>query len=651
MNIVLVAGVIITVLTCIPVLLQLRGHPRGLFVLFFAEMWERFSYYGMRALLILYLTKHFLFDDKAAGAQYGAYTTLVYLLPLVGGVLADRYLGTRRAVAFGAILLVAGQLTMAVQGAPARQVLDYGGARYSFQDVGVGAGKTAVLKVGEATYAYGPDTSGGLVIKGLPAGAPLPAVLPAGSYKLSVTDRSPLYLNFMYFALSMIIIGVGFLKPNISTIVGQLYAQGDPRRDSGFTLYYFGINLGSFWAAILCGFLGQTVGWWAGFGLAGVGMLAGFVVFIMGRGWLEGRGEAPRPLELSKPVLGPVNREAMIYIAGLIGVGVVFVLVRHNDVVGWMLGAGSAAVLGYVGWYMFARADKVSRERLGLALLLVVGYMVFMTLFEQAGSSLQTFADRNVDLALLARPIVFPFLGHEVFMGSKAMLDAAVPAANRWWVDMGVAATQTQSFNPGFILIFAPVFAALWPLLARMNRNPNPLIKFGLGLMQVGLGFLLLVWSARFADAAFRVPVMFLALAYLLHTTGELCLSPVGLSEITKLSPAMLTATLMAVWFLAQSWANWVGGFIAQLAGTETVAGVVLDPAKSLATSNGVFVVIGWVAVGIGVVFIASSPWLKRWSHGVNDTLSHGMPEPHAPTVDGERGAVSPAMIRGEREG
>ena len=652
MNIVIVAGVLITVLTCIPVLLQLRGHPRGLFVLFFAEMWERFSYYGMRALLILYLTKHFLFDDKAAGAQYGAYTTLVYLLPLVGGVLADRYLGTRKAVAFGAILLVAGQLTMAVQGAPARQELTYAGATYSFQDVGVGSAKTAALKVGERTYAYGADKSGGLVIKGLPAGAPLPSVLPAGSYTLKVADSNPLYLNFMYFALSMIIIGVGFLKPNISTIVGQLYGQGDPRRDSGFTLYYFGINLGSFWAAILCGYLGATVGWWAGFGLAGLGMFAGFVVFVLGRGWLDGRGEPPRPLELARriaPAL-PVTREWLIYLAGFALVAVVFVLVRHNEIVGALLGLGSVAVLGYIGWYMFTKAGKVERERLGLALLLVVGYMVFSTLFEQAGSSLQTFADRNVNLSLIASPVVFPFLGHEVFMGSKAMLDAAAPAANRWWVDMGMASAQTQSFNPGFILLFAPVFAAVWPMLAKIDRNPNPLIKFGLGLMQVGFGFLVLVWSARYADAAFRVPVMFLALAYLLHTTGELCLSPVGLSEITKLSPAILTATLMATWFLAVSWANWVGGLIAQLAGTETVAGMVLDPGKSLATSNHIFTIIGWVAVGIGVVFIVVSPWLKRWAHGVNDPLSHIAPEPIAPTVDGEKGAVSPAMIRGERK-
>ena len=651
MNIVIVAGVLVTVLTCIPVLLQLRGHPKGLFVLFFAEMWERFSYYGMRALLILYLTKHFLFDDKAAGAQYGAYPTLVYLLPLVGGVLADRYLGTRKAVAFGAILLVAGQLTMAVQGPPARQELTYAGATYAFQDVGVGSGKTAALRVGDRTFAYGPDKGGGLVIKALPAGAPLPSVLPAGSFSLKVVKSDPLYLNFMYFALSMIIIGVGFLKPNISTIVGQLYGQGDPRRDSGFTLYYFGINLGSFWAAILCGYLGSTVGWWAGFGLAGLGMFAGFVVFVLGRSWLEGRGEPPRPQELERRVVAavPVSREWLIYLAGFVLVAVVFVLVRHNEIVGGLLGLGSLAVLGYIGWYMFTKAGKPERERLALALLLVVGYMVFSTLFEQAGSSLQTFADRNVDLSLIAHPVVFPFLGHEVFLGSKAMLDAAAPLAGRWWVDMGMASAQTQSFNPGFILLFAPVFAAVWPMLAKINRNPNPLIKFGLGLIQVGVGFLVLVWSARYADSAFRVPVMFLALAYLLHTTGELCLSPVGLSEITKLSPALLTATLMATWFLAVSWANWVGGIIAQLAGTETVAGMVLDPGKSLATSNHVFVVIGWIAVGIGVVFIAVSPWLKRWAHGVNDPLSHVAPEPIAPTVDGEKGAVSPAMIRGER--
>ncbi len=651
MNIVIVAGVLITVLTCIPVLLQLRGHPRGLFVLFFAEMWERFSFYGLRALLILYLTKHFLFDDKAAASQYGAYTTLVYLLPLVGGILADRYLGTRKAVAFGAMLLTAGQLTMAVQGAPARQVLTYANASYSFQDVGVGSGKHARLKVGDASYDYGPDKTGGLDIRGLPAASPLPAHLPAGSFKLSVADRDPLYLNFMYFALSMIIMGVGFLKPNISTIVGQLYPRGDPRQDSGFTLYYFGINLGSFWAAILCGYLGETVGWWAGFGLGGLGMLAGFVVFVLGRSWLEGKGEPPSPVLLERKVAGPVSREWMIYAGGVLGVGLVYLLVRHNDVVGVLLGVGSVAVLSYVGWHMVTKADRVERQRLMLALALIVGAVVYFTLFEQAGSSLQTFADRNVDLSLMHSPIVFPLLGHEVFMGSRAMLDAAAPAANRWWVDMGIAATQTQSFNSAFILLLAPLFAAVWPWLARRGRDPNPAIKFGLALVQVGLGFLVLVWSARFAHGAYQVPVIFLVLSYLLQTTGELCLSPVGLSEITKLSPPLLIATMMATWWLAVAWAEWIGGIIARFAGTETVAGMVLDPAKSLATYTHVFGVIGLFAVGFGVLFLVVNPILKRWAHGVSDPLTHAAPEPIAPTLDGERSAVSPAMIRAEREG
>ena len=650
MNIVIVAGVLITVLTCIPVLLQLRGHPKGLFVLFFAEMWERFSFYGLRALLILYLTKHFLFDDKAAASQYGAYTTLVYLLPLAGGILADRYLGTRKAVAFGAMLLTAGQLTMAVQGAPARQVLTYGGANYSFQDVGVGSGKHALLKVGGGAYEYGPDKAGGLVVKGLPPSAPIPTVLPAGSYKLSVADRDPLYLNFMYFALAMIIMGVGFLKPNISSIVGQLYERGDPRQDSGFTLYYFGINLGSFWAAILCGYLAQTVGWWAGFGLGGLGMLAGFVVFVIGRSWLEGRGEPPAPEVLERPVAGPVTREWLIYGGGILGIALVYLLVRHNDVVGVLLGVGSVGVLSYVGWHMATKADRVERERLGLALALIVGAVVYFTLFEQAGSSLQTFADRNVDLSIMRAPIVFPFLGHEVFLGSRAMLDAAAPAANRWWVDMGIAATQTQSFNPFFILTLAPFFAALWPWLARRGRDPNPAIKFGLALVQVGLGFLVLVWSASFAHGAFQVPVMFLVLSYLLQTTGELCLSPVGLSEITKLSPPLLIATMMATWWLAVAWAEWIGGLIARFAGSDTVAGQVLDPGKSLATYTHVFGLVGLFAVGFGVLFLLVNPILKRWAHGVSDPLTHAMPEPIAPTVDGERSAVSPAMVRAEQE-
>jgi POT family proton-dependent oligopeptide transporter len=293
MNLVEIVGLIIVLVTCIPVFLQLRAHPRGLFVLFFAEMWERFSYYGMRGLLIFYLTQHFLFDDKEAQGQYAAYTSLVYLLPLIGGLIADRFLGMRKAIAFGALLLVAGHGAMAIEGAPATQVLTYQGAKYEFVVNGRAADREVKLKVGEGEYAFGANEAGALEIKGLPANAPIPATLSKGSYELSVVKGPKIYEDILFLALALIIMGVGFLKPNISSIVGQLYPENDPRRDSGFTLYYYGINLGAFMAAIICGRLGQEVGWWAGFGLAGIGMAAGWIVFMLGKPWLDGKGEPP----------------------------------------------------------------------------------------------------------------------------------------------------------------------------------------------------------------------------------------------------------------------------------------------------------------------------------------------------------------------
>jgi POT family proton-dependent oligopeptide transporter len=236
----------------------------------------------MRGLLIFYLTQHFLFDSKTAGGHYGSYTSLVYIVPLLGGFLADRYLGTRKAVAFGAILLVAGHLTMAVEGRPATQTLAYAGQTYEFQVKGRGEERVAKIIVADKPYDVAANAAGDFEIKNLPAQSALPSVLPKGQYKLDVKDRDPLYLNIFWLALSLIIVGVGFMKANVATLVGQLYPQGDPRRDPGFTLYYYGINMGSFWAAILCGLLGVNVGWNAGFGMAGIGMLAGFVVFVLG---------------------------------------------------------------------------------------------------------------------------------------------------------------------------------------------------------------------------------------------------------------------------------------------------------------------------------------------------------------------------------
>ena len=614
MNLVVLLGILVTLATGIPVLTQLtRNHPRGLIILFFAEMWERFSYYGMRGILIFYLTQHLLFDPKAASSQYGSYTSLVYLLPLLGGILADRWLGTRKAVAFGALLLVAGHFTMAYEGKPATQTLTYAGQAYEVEAHGRMEDRKAHLIVGGKPYEFGPAKSGGLEIKGLAPGGSLPAVLAEGSYKMDA-KRDPLGVNAFYLAVSLIIMGVGFLKPNISTIVGQLYPLADPRRDAGFTLYYYGVNLGAFWASLVCGLLGQYVSWGAGFGAAGVGMALGWVAFMLGKPLLQGKGEPPNPELLASPVLGPINREWLIYGLGILGVGVVWLLVPHNDLV------GTALVLSILGSFaailfilIFACKTWVQRQRMFLAVVLTLGAVVFFTLFEQAGTSLNLFASTNVDLAVTKQATTIFGLP----AGSHAQLEAAgIKPANWWsWIDTGMGAAQTQSFNAGFILIFAPIFAAMWTWLGQRGRDPNPTLKFGLGLIQVGLGFLVVVWGAGMHDATFRVPLMLLALLYLLHTTGELFLSPVGLSEITKLALPTAASFMMAVWFLSSSVAQFVGGKIAGLMGTETIGGQVLDAKAALATSIDGFQKLGWAGVACGVVFILLSFLIKGWAH------------------------------------
>ncbi|WP_298743660.1 oligopeptide:H+ symporter [uncultured Brevundimonas sp.] len=625
MNIVIIAGLLVTLLTGVPVLIQiLKNHPRGLIILFFAEMWERFSYYGMRAILIFFLTQNFLFDDATAGATYGSYTSLVYLLPLVGGIMADRYIGTRKAIAFGAVLLVAGHGMMAFEGRPATETLTYAGTQYEVVGEGRGAAREVGIMVDGQRYDFTPAEGGGLALTDLPADASLPQVLAEGSYELEQT-RDQNGVNIFYLAISLIIMGVGFLKPNISTIVGQLYPQGDPRRDSGFTLYYYGINLGAFWAAVLCGLLGQTVGWWAGFGLAGVGMALGLVVFVLGKPLLQGNGEPPNPELIRRPLVGPINREWLIYILAVLGVGVVWFMVQRNALVGTVLSISTALSLALIAWIIaFVCKTWAQRQRMMLAVVLIFGAVVFFTLFEQAGTSLNLFADRNVDLTI--SPVAMQFLG--VTIGTPAQLAAAGITPSGFWVDATITAAQVQSFNAGFILIFAPIFAAMWAWLASRKMDPNPTMKFGLGLVQVGLGFLVVVWAAGsgMVDSAFQMPLIILALLYMLHTTGELFLSPVGLSEITKLSLPSVVSFMMAVWFLASSIAQFVGGKIAGLMGTETVGGQVLDPQGALATSLDGFGKLGWWGVGIGVGFILISFLIKGWSHGANDPDNHPGP-------------------------
>jgi POT family proton-dependent oligopeptide transporter len=613
-NVVVVGGLIVAIATLIPVVLQLRRHPRGLFILFFAEMWERFSYYGMRGLLIFYLTQHFLFDDAFSQGQYGAYTSLVYLLPLIGGFVADHYLGTRKAIAFGALLLVAGHATMAIEGPPATQTLTYQSQTYDFASRGRAEESSLRLVMDGTTYNVTAAPGGGLAIAGLPADAALPAVLEAGTYKIGVKDRQAKYVAIFYIALSLIIMGVGFLKANISSIVGQLYPAGDPRRDPGFTLYYYGINLGALLASIFCGYLGQTYGWSWGFGLAGIGMALGFIVFQLGRSWLDGHGEPPDPAKLTRPFIGPINREWFIYLLGIAGVGAVWAILTFDAqvreataatiaqfratagaeaslplslaaidffaVVGSALVVGSVVVLGYLFYEAARKFNAQERSRMFLALILIAFSVVFWTLFEQAGSSLNLFAERHTQLP-----------------------------NNGFW---SMTAAQTQSFNSGFILLLAPAFAALWAFLGKRDADPNPAMKFAIALVQVGASFMVLIWGAQFVDANFRMPLFFLAFAYLVQTTGELCLSPVGLSMVTKLSPKLVVSTMMAVWFLSSAWAQWLGGFVARLTSVETVGGQVVDRAASLANYLEVYQWLGVVTIGIGVALGVLSFALKR---------------------------------------
>lgn len=526
------------------------GHPRGLFVLFFAEMWERFSYYGMRAILIFYLLQHWLFAEEKAYVIYGAYTALVYITPVVGGYIADRWLGQRKAVQFGAVLLVIGHGLMAFEG---------------------------------------PGPATGLTAEQM---------------------QSSLQINIFWLALAFIIMGVGFLKANISVLVGQLYRQGDARRDPAFTIFYMGINVGAMLGSLIVSYLGQSEdwGWNWGFGVAGVGMLLGLLVFVLGKPHLMGNGEAPdEPLLQRRSAIG-ISNEWLIYLCSLAGVVLLWFLVQYQSVVGGLLGVTGGLVVVWLLYNVVAKLDKIARERILAAMFLIGLQPLFWALFEQAGSSLNVFTDRHVDRVLFG-----------------------------WTVPSGMF----QSINSIYIIILAPVFAWLWTSLARRGLEPSTPAKFGLGLIQLGGGFLVLVAGAAATGTGNMTPVLFIFLIYLLHTMGELCLSPVGLSAMTKLAPASMLSLLMGTWFLSSAAGNFIAGLIASATGGGGAGGLT-DAAPVLS----VYGKIGWVAIGAGVAVILVSPLIRRLMHeGVGDT-----PVDRALAGQGEIGEPAAAGTHTERE-
>ena len=500
---------------------EFLGHPIGLIVCFLTEMWERFSYYGMRTILVLYLTKYHLFSVEKASLIYGAYAGLVYMMPIIGGFMADRYLGSRKAVTYGAILLVAGHGLMGFHGPAA------------FMD-----GDTVV--------------------------------------------RNEFYMNLFFFSLALIITGVGFLKANISTIVGALYGEQDPRRDGGFSIFYMGINLGSVMATVIVGYVGEVHGWNYGFGLAGIGMLFGLLVFLWGQKLLDGRADPPRPEVLTEKSPIGVSKEWTIYLFGFLLVGFSWLMMQYESLVTGSLLVVGLVMLAIVLAYSTMKCEKEERERMYVATFLIAIQSVFWALFEQQAASLTLLADQQFDLNVLG---------------------------------FTVQASQVQSLNPGFIIIFAPVMAWLWVTLSRKGMEPSTPGKFGWAMLLIGIGYVVFAWGVGLTDSTEK-SIMWMVLIYFFLTIAELCLSPVGLSMVTKLSVARLVGMMMGTWFLFTALGNNVAGVISGWTGSGghgAEAGL-LDVGAVIS----VYTNIGLLAIGVGILIFVLTPILKKRMHGIH---------------------------------
>lgn len=472
-------------------------QPRALIVLFFTEMWERFSYYGMRALLVLYLIQQ-LFQNletskTVAYGIFAAYGSLVYASPFIGGLIADKFLGHRKAVIWGAIMMAVGHFLMAIENE-----------------------------------------------------------------------------MFLYLALSFLIVGNGFFKPNMPIILSGLYEENDPRRDGGFTIYYMSVNLGAFFSPILCGIIGETYGWHYGFTIAGIGMLAGLFIFLKfghiidyhecinketGEKTLEYRplGGVPNKETLAQKFCG-LSKEIWIYTLCVLSTFGIAMLVKNYEIMSYIIFPLSLSILGLI-FIIALRSEKVERDRLFVILILLLFITLFWTFFEQAGSSLTLFASENVN---------------RNFFGSV------------------IPASLFQSVNPMFILIFASPLSVLWMTLANKKKEPSTPIKFSIGILLLSIGFLILGLAPRFISfetiaenntilKIAAVPAILLVLSYLFQTLGELCLSPIGLSMVSRLAPARIVGMVIGAWYLSSSLAFQIGGYIANLTTDESSYEIAAD--------------------------------------------------------------------------
>ncbi|MCS6824749.1 MAG: peptide MFS transporter [Cytophagaceae bacterium] len=510
-NVLIVAWLFVGIWISFVIYNQRRYHPKALFYLFFTEVWERFSYYGMRALFTLYLVKQLMYSDERAGALYGAYVALVYATPVLGGFLAEKYLGARNSIMLGAILMAIGHVLMSIE---------------------------------QEWILYG--------------------------------------------ALGFLIMGNGFFKPNISTLVGKFYAEGDVRRDNAFTIFYMGVNTGAFLTPLTCGFIGETYGWHYGFGLAGLGMIIGLLIFYTGNKkniYLD-KGLPPANInyiQLTNSL--KIDAPKVIYAGAFLMVPLLALLLNYNSVSKYILYTVGISMLIYL-FVLAQKEDRVQRQKLYVVLLLFFFTVMFWTFFELAGSAITLFTERNVNRVLQIEN-----------------LDVSIE----------IKSSQFQGINPFFIIVLAPLFSYLW---VRFSKISIPQ-KFGSALIQLGLGFYVLYLSVNFADAKGLVPMSFLVVAYLLHTTGELCISPIGLSLVTKLSPKTIVAFVMGIWMLSSSFAGLIGAEITRATSLPREEGVQPPPIQSLYVYTSVFEVIAYVAIVAGIIIFAMNSLIRKWMHDV----------------------------------
>ncbi|MES2885550.1 MAG: peptide MFS transporter [Pseudomonadota bacterium] len=565
-----------------PVHSDFLGHPKGLYVCFFTEMWERFSFYGMKALLLLYVLKYHLFGDDAGYDLLGAYGGLVYAVPVIGGLVADRWLGMRKAVIFGGVLLVLGHLGMAYEGHAAARV-------------------------------------DGVVVR----------------------DEGA--LQVFYFSLALIIMGVGFLKPNISTIVGKLYPPNDPRRDSGFTLFYAGINVGALFASLICGFLGETYGWKYGFGAAGIGMLAGLALFLWGQKYLMGHAEPPNAVALREKVYG-LPREWLIYLAGAAGVAVVWRLIQQTSSVHGAMHLIAVLFLAWFVWFLVQHCNKVERQQMVTLVVLIIGVLIFFALYEQTYGSWVTFTDRLLtkDFFGMASAATQPALPWAVYsLGlSPPLMVAALMASDRGRQNLAVGfilllalgliiaiahdvvlVQQTAgslTFLGAFmIVVLSPLFTWLWPWLDRRGLNPSKPAKMAIGLLVAGLSFFPLVVAAKSASGGELASVWWLVLAYFILEIGEMCLSPIGLSAVTQLSIAKVVGVMMGAFWLATAYSEVIAAQLGKIASVDIPEGSSLNFAEAAGNYAQLFELLGFIGIGAGVLYLVLTPLMRRGMNGL----------------------------------